>query len=53
VIPTNLGAFDNDPSFHRVFENDSYRIFERREAGPSQTDAKADPGAERPEQTGR
>ncbi|MBV8755468.1 MAG: hypothetical protein JO328_21650 [Hyphomicrobiales bacterium] len=55
VIPTNLGAFDNNPSLHRVFENEAYRIFERSEAAPSQADATMDTGAavKPPRQIGR
>jgi hypothetical protein len=55
VIPTNPGAFDKNPFFHRVFENEFYRIFELSEAAQSQADATVDTGAaaELPGQVGR
>lgn len=45
VLPTNFLAFDENPSFHRVFENEFYRIFERGEAAQPRTDATGATGA--------
>lgn len=55
VIPTHLSALDKNPFFHRVFENESYRIFERSEAAQSKADITVDAGAagERPRRIGR